>query len=1018
MMEFAPFQLDTVNQCLWRHRDNGHGERLVLPPKAFAVLRYLVEHPRRLVTEKELLEAVWPKTYVQPEVIKSQLYEIRRALGDNPKAPLYIETLPRRGYQFIAPISEGSTADFATPAKPSHGHLVGRDRALSRLRHDLRTASRGQRQIVFVTGEPGIGKTAMVDELLREAAIEVPGIRIARGQCIEGYGGKEAYYPMLEALGQLCCGSGAPLIVETLAAQAPTWLVQFPALVKREHRETLQREILGATRERMLREIGVALERIAAETPLLLVFEDLQWVDHSTVDLLSALARQRAPTKLMLIATSRLVDMMPPDQPLKALKQELLVHQLCHEVELEPLAEAEVAEYLAAESSNPPKGLAELVHRHSEGNPLFMVAALDHLTQRGLISRENGAWRLRVPLEQIELGVPENLRQMIEAQIERLSAEEQRALEAASVAGAVFSASIGAAAVEAEPEEFEDRCETLSRGHRMVRAAGSQQFPDGSISLRYEFTHALYREVLYQRQSSRRRAKRHLHAGERLEALYAQRPNEAAPELAHHFEQGGDWLRAIKYLQLTADTVGRRFEPRHAAEILEHALDLVQKLPDAYRAEQEIPILERLATIYLASADSRAIQTSETLVSKAAICGLVDVAVSALLKMAWQLLWTNSEQCLMALERALKLSAEHKDPLLHARTVTKWAVCSAFARGWDARYVEDCRDALKVIRQHGNRLMLGSSLTDYSHIQWLASEYRPAYQSAVEGLMATVQESENNPYLNDAFMRHLIVPWSLLFLGEWGRARREFNATVAIMDRNGDYHQAQAYRLYAAWLHCVTMDFAGVLDICEPIVPLLKDVEGYRIDARFGSILIACAEMGRGNFDRAHALFCALRDDLKTLPWTADWYWRALIESALTELWLAKGEFTRARPHAEESLKLALATDESTLRAQALEARARLAIAEGDLKCAQDCLGRALQSIEGFKAPLVQWKVYATASDLQKRLGNSDLSKRHRELSCNAIRKLADSLPADDPLRKTFLSAPPVARVLGNIAAG
>jgi hypothetical protein len=113
-----------------------------------------------------------------------------------------------------------------------------------------------------------------------------------------------------------------------------------------------------------------------------------------------------------------------------------------------------------------------------------------------------------------------------------------------------------------------------------------------------------------------------------------------------------------------------------------------------------------------------------------------------------------------------------------------------------------------------------------------------------------------------------------------------------------------------------------------------------------------------------------------------------------------------------------LATDEGTLRAQALEARARLAIAEGDLKCAQDCLGRALQSIEGFKAPLVQWKVYATASDLQKRLGNSDLSKRHRELSCNAIRKLADSLPADDPLRKTFLSAPPVARVLGNIAAG
>jgi hypothetical protein len=114
---------------------------------------------------------------------------------------------------------------------------------------------RGQRQIVFVTGEPGIGKTALVDEFQRRATINLLILRIARGQCVEGYGGKEPYYPMLEAVGGLCRGSEAESLVETLATQAPTWLVQFPALVKRENREMLQREILGATRERMLREI-------------------------------------------------------------------------------------------------------------------------------------------------------------------------------------------------------------------------------------------------------------------------------------------------------------------------------------------------------------------------------------------------------------------------------------------------------------------------------------------------------------------------------------------------------------------------------------------------------------------------------------------------------------------------------------------------------------------------------------------------------------------------------------------
>jgi hypothetical protein len=95
----------------------------------------------------------------------------------------------------------------------------------------------------------------------------------------------ESYYPMLEALGKRCRRSGGDSVVQVLASQAPTWLVQFPALVTREQGETLHRELLGATRERMLREIGEALETISATTALLLVLEDLQWVDPSTVDL-------------------------------------------------------------------------------------------------------------------------------------------------------------------------------------------------------------------------------------------------------------------------------------------------------------------------------------------------------------------------------------------------------------------------------------------------------------------------------------------------------------------------------------------------------------------------------------------------------------------------------------------------------------------------------------------------------------------------------------------------------------
>ena len=115
MKEFPPFRLDPGNQCLWRRTEVGDDERVRLTPKAFAVLQYLVEHAGRLVTHDELLEAVWRETYVQPEVLKSHIFDVRRALGDRAKQPRFIETLARRGYQFIAAVREGGAADPAAP---------------------------------------------------------------------------------------------------------------------------------------------------------------------------------------------------------------------------------------------------------------------------------------------------------------------------------------------------------------------------------------------------------------------------------------------------------------------------------------------------------------------------------------------------------------------------------------------------------------------------------------------------------------------------------------------------------------------------------------------------------------------------------------------------------------------------------------------------------------------------------------------------------------------------------------
>ena len=121
---FPPFVLDTIEQCVWRHEGPKSQERLSFPPKAFAVLQFLVERPDRLLSQNEIIEAVWAHAFVQPEVLKSQILDIRRILGDSARRPRFIETVHRRGYRFIAPVDRG-LVQVIRESRPAR--LVGRD---------------------------------------------------------------------------------------------------------------------------------------------------------------------------------------------------------------------------------------------------------------------------------------------------------------------------------------------------------------------------------------------------------------------------------------------------------------------------------------------------------------------------------------------------------------------------------------------------------------------------------------------------------------------------------------------------------------------------------------------------------------------------------------------------------------------------------------------------------------------------------------------------------------------------
>jgi DNA-binding winged helix-turn-helix (wHTH) protein/tetratricopeptide (TPR) repeat protein len=1015
--------------------------RIRLQNQPFQLLVLLLEHAGEVVTQDAIRSKLWAgDTIVEFELsIGTAMKKLRHALGDDAATPRYVETLPRRGYRWLVPVTwadartagvsgvprasvpttgreDGAAEIAAEIAAPARGRLVGRARSLAGLHDCLRRALRHERQLVFITGEPGIGKTALVDEFQRQAAPAVRG-RIARGQCVEGYGSREPYYPVLEALGQLCRGSRGDTIVQVLAAQAPTWLVQFPAFVTTEHRELLQRELLGATRERMLREIAEALETLTATEPLLLVLEDLQWVDASTLDLLSALARRRGPAQLLVIATKRPVDALP-GHPLKTLKQDLLVHRLCREIAPQPLSEAEVAEYLAAESPDiaVPEGLGAVVYRHSEGNPLFMTAALEHLTECGFLARASGGWRLARPLEDIRVGVPERLRTLIGAQIDRLSAEEQRALEGASVAGTTFSAGVTAAAADLAPEATEDICNDLARRSHLVRATGFQQFPDGTVSSRYEFVHALYRDVLYERLAPARRARLHLRIGERQEALFSENVSAVASELAYHFEQGSDWPRAVKYLHLAADASRRCLAQREAIGILRHALGLVHHLPENERAQSEIALLATLATTYVVAFDidefETALETYQALADRAAHYGLIDVEVRALIEQAFPLSWVSSQRCLDALERARRLGAQHPDPLMRTRTRASLACWRIWAYGWDPRAAEEARDALAEIRQSGNRTVLAQHLSDFGMIDQASAQYREALRSACESRAILAEERAENPHMTLPYiLTYFIVSWNLTSLGQFGEALRETRAAIAAMERNGDHYRAKTMQLFLARIHLYALDFAGVLAICESVSPSV-DHPARTIERRLCLALAGLADTALGSHASALERFSRAREEMDRYDVIFSWQVRMMVEHGVTDALLAKGDRRRARAQAGRFLEITLASADRMFQALAWEANARLAMAESDLTRAADCVGRAVASIEGLEVPLAAWRVHATAAECADRARDGRAARRHRELGRATILQLADSLPPEEPLRSTFLSAPAVRVVL------
>ncbi len=569
-VRFGAFELDEANARLLRE-----GEPVALAPTPFAVLCALVRQPGSLLTKNALLDEVWGHRFVSESVLKTAISELRTALRDDPRQPRFIETVSRRGYRFIAATVAISAAPSplagVSPTAPSRpASFIGRAEALARLRSAWSSACSGRRTVVWVAGEPGIGKTTLIEHFVAGLG----DIACARGQCVERFGAGEPYLPVLEALAELCRRDGA--IPALLRAVAPTWLLQLPWLSTVEERDALQRELAGVSPERMLREMGELLDRLTEQRPLLLVTEDLHWSDRATVQLLAYIARRRGSARLLWLASFRLAEVVAQEHPLTPIRHELRLHGLGEEIVLDPFSETEVAEVVAQRSPAlaGDEAFVRALHERTDGIPLFVTSVLSDVT----VGAEQGDEDAGVGARLAHLAVPESLAAIIEHYMTKLGGEQRELLAAAAVCGVEFRVVTVAAVLARDAAWVEQQCEELARQRLWLTAPGAGPGRQPTEPM-YLFRHALFRQVMYERTALLARAQLHGKVGAALEGERSAGAPVTAAELAMHFERGREPMTALRYYAEAAGAALANLSPAECKDLAECGLSLLGRAP-------------------------------------------------------------------------------------------------------------------------------------------------------------------------------------------------------------------------------------------------------------------------------------------------------------------------------------------------------------------------------------------------------------------------------------------------------
>ncbi len=528
-----------------------------------------------------LIEEPVPLSRVNPAVTAGLESLVHRMLSKDPDLrPTASEAAEELG---LLATGDGRIAAVQKAHDVAARHTVGREPEREQMRHAYEQASNGQGRIVTVLGEPGIGKTILVEDFLAELNQQPERPFIVRGRCSERLAGAEAYLPVLEALDNLLHRSTWSSVHSLVKTVAPTWYVQVAhTAASHDSVARVREEAPAASQERMKRELGTLLLEASRLRPFVLFLDDLHWADVSTVDVLNYLAGRLDQMRVLILATYRPADMTLGQHPFLAIRDELSAHGALEEIRLGFLERRDVERYLAVmfPQHRFPATLADAIHAKTEGSPLFMADVVRYLRDSGSLVERDGTWTLARSEEEAFRELPASIRSMIARKIERLDDVDRKLLLAASVQGHEFDSTIVAEAVEMDPADVEDRLDALEHVHVFVKRVQEHELPDFTLSLRYQFVHVLYQNALYATLQPTRRASLSGRVGRSLVTHCRDEHTPIAGRLAALFEAARDFGTSAQYFLEGARHAVSLFAFHEALALAERGLGVLRGMPD------------------------------------------------------------------------------------------------------------------------------------------------------------------------------------------------------------------------------------------------------------------------------------------------------------------------------------------------------------------------------------------------------------------------------------------------------